>query len=801
MSYVDDFDAIPTVGNSPKIAAPGNGMGSNDKRLTILNDELSRATDPKDRAMIQSQIAAYGGGKGAGVMVSVPSTPTVSKYVKDFDAVPVLPDPVQTSPKKNGSDTSGAWKGAYPELNTTSGTVTLPQQYKDPVPHDNQAYATLNGPRDAWNWFASNPVAAIKNASAPVISELTNAGNDIAVHPTHLATAPVEAALNLGTGLLSTSAGGLLALGTVATGGRLQDALDRLYATQQAGTYHPRTQLGQFTAENNPVSLGARAVQGAGNAVGNVVNSAVSGLGLSPNDAAVAATLADMGIQGFAPFAANRAFKGGKLVPVQNSDVIAANSGHSSAFKDNTVGAMQAGQSLGMSPLKPAAIATGEITPESRSTHAITPADVVERAEILKRVGVEETRKSAVDADPLAASSDYQTTRVDSPAGRRMLAGFNAERNALETHAQGIVNDTGGTLGTDQSTLYARGNTILQPLDSLKEWYDNGIRKLYVQANERAQGQPVTLDETNKLLSTKSNFTGNSDTLALKNGVTDRMQELGMLDDKGNLTSSTVDQAENLRKYLNEQWSPKNSHIIGQLKDSLDSDVSKGAGEDIYQEARALRAKRAEMLDDPRGIANIMDSSGPSGINRKVDIEKIPTAITSMSVDQFRHVINQLKSVPDELQPQAQAALAEIKAHFANQLHDVGAMTKGHWNAGGVNKFLKNNAERMGVLFGDDPDMLGKIHDLRDAGNILSYNSAYPGAAAQTHNLLQRGAVATGAGVGGSVGAAVGGGLGAAIGTPVGAGVGSRAADAIGLRNANKRFVKLSEMAGLAKSK
>jgi len=170
-----------------------------------------------------------------------------------------------------------------------------------------------------------------------------------------------------------------------------------------------------------------------------------------------------------------------------------------------------------------------------------------------------------------------------------------------------------------------------------------------------------------------------------------------------------------------------------------------------------------------------------------------------MPVDQLSHVIETLKSAPDEVQPKAQAALAEIKSHFANQVRQVGSSQAGQYNAKGVGNYLRANAARMGEVF--SPEEMAGFKNLHDAGQILAKDQSYPGAAVQGHNLVRAGVmqgVQTGA-------TAIGAGLGGPIGAAMGNFVGGKAAQVIGdrgsLKAAQGRMTKLSDLAGVKPDK
>jgi hypothetical protein len=433
-----------------------------------------------------------------------------------------------------------------------------------------------------------------------------------------------------------------------------------------------------------------------------------------------------------------------------------------------------------------------ETAPLAEAGGKLPPAEQARRAAVLRRVGIEDARRSAIEGDPTAASTDYQTSLVDSPAGRFAKAKIDEEKAALAQHGEQIVRDTGGTLGTDGQTLEVRGHTILSPLEGFRQWFTDKTTGLYNEARARAAGTPLQLGKFNEVLGTDSKF-ANTDTIELRKGITARMRELGMIDKDGKAMPATVEQAENLRQYINEEWSPKSNGRIRELKNALDEDVTSAAGEDLYKQARALHSMKQTIFADPKGLSSILDSEG---INRKVPVEKIADTISGLPNAQFEHIVKTLKTVPPELAPQAQAALAEIKAHMANRILDAGAGRVGQWGARDVSAYLNKNAAKLKIVF--SPDELAKIGDLNEAGHILTKPQGYPGASVQEHNLMRRGAMVAlpkgGAMLGGALGALVGApGTGALIGDAAGSGVASRMGEAAALKATQKRWTKLSE--------
>lgn len=427
-----------------------------------------------------------------------------------------------------------------------------------------------------------------------------------------------------------------------------------------------------------------------------------------------------------------------------------------------------------------------ESAPDAKG--GLPAADQAQRAAVLSEIGLDSVRRSAITGDANQAAVDFQTSRLKgSPAGDAMSQQLASEKQAISDYADGIAQRTGGSALNDQSAKLARGNTILTPLEGLKEWFDNQTSALYKTADERAQGVPTQLDNFRSVLGDDSLAT-NSDRVNLRTAAGAYAQKLGIIDGDGNVFAN-AQQAETMRKYLNENWSPQNSGLVGKLKDALDTDVMSAAGEDVYGQARALRAQRAATLDNPSGMAKLLDSSGPQGVNRAVPVEKVADSLTNMPVAQLGNIVGTLKNMPPELQPMAADALAEIKAQYAHNVKDIGGSQAGQWNAKGVQKYLSNNSARMATVF--DPDEMKSFGTLNDAGNILAKDQSYPGAFAQQQNLMRAGvahAITSGATAAGGM---VAGPLGSVAGAVLGGKMAGKFNDASTLRATQKRMVSL----------
>jgi hypothetical protein len=355
------------------------------------------------------------------------------------------------------------------------------------------------------------------------------------------------------------------------------------------------------------------------------------------------------------------------------------------------------------------------------------------RAQTLNRVlGSDHTADlAAIEGKGKERATNYSTSNTDTAPGNFLKERFADEQKRLADYAERQVKNTGGTVGLDESTVYKRGNTILKPLQDLETYFDNATRKIYADRDAIAQTVPVEASNIKKVLADESLTLANTETIGLAKIAEARMKQLGMIDKDGNLLPTNAKTAENFRKFLNENWDRKNANLHKQLKNAVDEDVlaNLDTNSPLYKEARDLVTLRKNTLDNPNGISNILDAEGPKGINRKVDIEKIAQNIANMPVEQFTHVVDTLRNVPKELQPQAGAALSEIKAQFANRVAEQKTPRQ-------LTKYMNDNREVMNRLF--TPDEMANLRDYHNAVHILATDTGYKGAAVQKINVEQK---------------------------------------------------------------
>jgi hypothetical protein len=431
----------------------------------------------------------------------------------------------------------------------------------------------------------------------------------------------------------------------------------------------------------------------------------------------------------------------------------------------------------------------------------------VYRVETVKELGVPTIREGTKTGDGFKTADEYVTAKTSGPNKDLFNQQIATEQQALRNYANGIVEKTGGSVGLDENALYNRGQAIAQPFDAFKTLLTQQMRQAYQAAGEVAQGAPAVMPDTfQKFLSTNSNFVVNDSFKSLRNGIKSHLTEQGLINKDGSIKAMTVDQSELLRQYINSNWNPDRSRIIHKLTDSIDNDVTRVAGTDIYESARGIRTKMANLLEDPVGVSKIMDYDPKTPINRSTAFPDIPKAVEKMTPDQQAHLVKVLQDMPPELQPQAQKAIAEIKSQFANRIAEVGG--KGEfWNAPAVSKYLRDNNRSLRILTGD-PQMARSLTVLNDGGHFLRMDNGYKGAAIQFKNMYDNplisgttqalggaigGGIAYGMGGGGAVGAAAAP-FGAAYGRSVAAGKLERAAARSAARKGQESLRPISEV-------
>ena len=626
------------------------------------------------------------------------------------------------------------------------------------------------------NTFDDSMINAVGSNPAP--APVASAPSPAAPGKFDFDETPGSTLLTMASGVGANIIGGWKGLTALATGKGLDAAVKAVNDEQQQGTYQPKAGStaasinSAFASPYNPLNyiseagnyLGAKTTDLTGSpALGTAVNVGLNAapLLLSPEvRGTVGKVLAPINPISIAKNDIAAGITKSVINPAEDIKPIITPEGLT--VVPNQSPAVTTTANTAKAVQEPISVADAVATPNSK----LSASDQQARSSILARVGIspEDQRVSAVTGDQVGANDDMQAAKSNTSLGSEMRNRLDAERAAITNHAESIVQNTGGTLGTDEATLNDKGQTIAAPFDALKGYFKNATTALYKAADEQAGGKPsVNLTGTQELLGQDDAFMGKAENGSLRTGIQAYMKRMNISNPDGSMNPVTAQQAEGLRQYINSQWSPETSGLAGKIKGAIDGDVFSAAGGDIYQQARQMAALKKATLDNPSGISKIMDYDPQTPINRTTPFNKIPDTLTRLPPDQFKHVISVLDNVPTEIQPLALAAKNEIKGQMANQLLDAGSKTQTQWNAPGVANIVKNNSAKYPMVF--SPAEISKINDLRDAGNISFIKGGYPGAGIQSHNLMNAGLMAMP-----SVGIAAGETLGSVMGMP---GVGS----------------------------
>ena len=405
-----------------------------------------------------------------------------------------------------------------------------------------------------------------------------------------------------------------------------------------------------------------------------------------------------------------------------------------------------------------------------------------------RRLGAQTGNKSQIEDEVMISKLGE--------GSERMQDQFDRESQHLGEYALDLIDRTGGTLNLNTT---ARGAAIVKPLESYQAWYRDQIKMLYTQADAAAaaSGVPITLQGLNDALRVDSTFASKGSLITLRNGVRKYLKEINAVDKAGNPLPLETQMAENVRKYLNDNWTPENSAVIGRLKSTIDNDVLSALPVDVYANARQMRANYGDIFEKPEGLAKILEIDGPEGINRTIPLDVIGDRFTNWAQKnsaQFNNIIKTLENMPTPvLQQEGKQAVGEIRANLLESIlkknvdfEDISqggdAMWAGSDRSLGLNMVPYKG--KMVDLFGTD--IANRLETLRVGARILRPVDPNPSGTAtvsqrlvgKTRERLIKGtSVAAGGSIGGTLGSILG-----PTGTTIGAAVGGATGERIGVK-------------------
>ena len=202
-----------------------------------------------------------------------------------------------------------------------------------------------------------------------------------------------------------------------------------------------------------------------------------------------------------------------------------------------------------------------------------------------------------------------------------------------------------------------------------------------------------------------------------------------------------------------------------------------------------MRRNYANIFEEPKGIAQLLDISGPEGVNRRIALDVVSDKLASLAQKdsaQFNAIVRTLENMPTpELQRVGNQAVAEIRAGILESilkknvdLEDVAQGGDAMW--AGSDKSLSAGLipfkGKLENIFG--PDLARRLETLRVGARILRFVDPNPsGTATASQRLVGK----TREALIRSGSAMIGGGIGSVAG-PTGAMIGGAAGERAGAR-------------------
>jgi hypothetical protein len=217
----------------------------------------------------------------------------------------------------------------------------------------------------------------------------------------------------------------------------------------------------------------------------------------------------------------------------------------------------------------------------------VVPEQVV-RKEFLEAQGIEPTK-----AQITRNAADFQAQQEAAKTSSRVRDALEAQEAALTTRFDQKVLETGGK-------AYSPTASVVDKVVDKATTLDQEISDLYKQARESAPGSEIValkklVDQVKRYRPSNRKTGGNI------SAIIGELQDKGVLDKKMKLAKNvTVEQAEEVRQYMNMLYDPQNGFgnmVLRELKNSLDDDVFKGAGGDLFGKARTSKANFEKELN------------------------------------------------------------------------------------------------------------------------------------------------------------------------------------------------------------
>lgn len=482
-----------------------------------------------------------------------------------------------------------------------------------------------------------------------------------------------EAAVGIGSGLLSAIVGGVSALGSIAKSG-IQNQIDNgihmptrdefdaavdkgvglSQSIQNAGTYQPRSGFGKLLTEVASAPLGMAKQMGreVGGDIGQVAGGdqgRIAGESIGDVLPDVAATL----LGGRAAMRGARDLASQPKPPIPGKD---------------------------FSPLR-------DLSPEEFA-----------RMQAMTDQGIKPTL-GQITRDPEQFRFEDQTgkTKEGSALREREL-----DTNDALTKAIDDTDKLRGGRGDEQNVREA-GQIIASALEENAQRSMANVNDLYKAARESGETKAIIdADPLKKFLADNEAEHGSLDVIQRK---------LDRLEAK-NGGALTIDDAETLYKTASDQttYGDPSAVYMGRLKSVL-NDITDGAGGDLYREARQARLTHGMEFEDRTAIARLIEKKSGSRTDYKTASEDVfNKTVVNSSLAELQDVVKSLASADPMVAPKSWQALRELQSQTVDYLLRR-ATEKGIPNERGTPGFsapslreaIKSiGADKMQFLLGDE---------------------------------------------------------------------------------------------------
>lgn len=215
--------------------------------------------------------------------------------------------------------------------------------------------------------------------------------------------------------------------------------------------------------------------------------------------------------------------------------------------------------------------------------------DVAEdTTQLARKSFLEENGLIPTRAQVTGGATDFQTQQELAKTTGRVRAILEGQEQVLANRFENAITQTGGTANPSNSPVFDFIGDKAVDLDS-------AIGDAYKAAKEVA-GDVKSVKTTNLIEQVRSIAGSDSATGGLAGATRDILRAKGLITGKALRSDARINptQAEGVRQDLNalfDSLTPFGRKKLSEFKDALDSDVARDVGEDIFQEARSMKAK------------------------------------------------------------------------------------------------------------------------------------------------------------------------------------------------------------------